>query len=268
MNKSDNFYIGWQDKIPAKTKSTNRRFIFLVFGIMFITTVVYVMSQKGFPASSYEFGNITEHEGYIFLEPTPVLVSIDDQGIRHSNVLIGYGKFGADSDLIQWQESNGKLLQGKYVKVRGTLVSFAGEELIELTEMASSIELLDENRILDRVSQTKGALILEGEIVDPKCFFGAMKPGEGKIHRSCAIRCLSGGIPPMFAAADGTFHILLLQKDTPVSSLFEMVAQQIKIEGEVEIIDGKSYITLNQKSLTNSRQPVLLDQFLTYCAPD
>jgi hypothetical protein len=36
-----------------------------------------------------------------------------------------------------------------------------------------------------------------GEIVDPKCFFGAMNPGEGKTHLSCAARCLSGGIMPV-----------------------------------------------------------------------
>lgn len=24
-----------------------------------------------------------------------------------------------------------------------------------------------------------------------------MKPGEGKAHRACAIRCIAGGIPPV-----------------------------------------------------------------------
>jgi hypothetical protein len=39
---------------------------------------------------------------------------------------------------------------------------------------------------------------IKGEIVDPKCYFGVMKPGEGKPHRDCAIRCILGGIPPVF----------------------------------------------------------------------
>ncbi|HET9825407.1 MAG TPA: hypothetical protein VFP87_08735, partial [Chitinophagaceae bacterium] len=43
-----------------------------------------------------------------------------------------------------------------------------------------------------------GTLKIKGEIIDPKCYFGVMKPGEGKVHRDCAIRCILGGIPPVF----------------------------------------------------------------------
>jgi len=39
---------------------------------------------------------------------------------------------------------------------------------------------------------------LRGEITDPKCFAGAMKPGDGKTHKACAALCLRGGIPPAF----------------------------------------------------------------------
>ena len=42
-----------------------------------------------------------------------------------------------------------------------------------------------------------GTIAIKGEIVDPKCFFGVMKPGEGKPHKDCAIRCILGGIPPV-----------------------------------------------------------------------
>ena len=30
-----------------------------------------------------------------------------------------------------------------------------------------------------------------------------MKPAEGKIHKSCAIRCISGGVPPVFRQPTG-----------------------------------------------------------------
>ena len=39
---------------------------------------------------------------------------------------------------------------------------------------------------------------LIGEIVDSKRYLGVMNPGNGKVHRDCAVRCLSGGIPPIF----------------------------------------------------------------------
>ena len=43
---------------------------------------------------------------------------------------------------------------------------------------------------------------IKGEIVDSKCYFGAMRPGFGKTHRACAVRCISGGIPPVLAATN------------------------------------------------------------------
>jgi len=48
--------------------------------------------------------------------------------------------------------------------------------------------------------------------VDTKCYLGAMNPGESKVHRDCAVRCISGGIPPAFLARDasGEVKILLL----------------------------------------------------------
>ena len=49
------------------------------------------------------------------------------------------------------------------------------------------------------VDYKEGAEItLRGEIIDSKCYLGAMKPSTRKVHRACAIRCLSGGIPPLF----------------------------------------------------------------------
>ena len=40
-----------------------------------------------------------------------------------------------------------------------------------------------------------GSIEVQGEIDDHKCFFGVMKPGFGKVHLSCAVRCIAGGIP-------------------------------------------------------------------------
>jgi hypothetical protein len=48
-----------------------------------------------------------------------------------------------------------------------------------------------------------GPVRWRGEIADGKCYLGVMVPGEGKTHRDCAARCLSGGTPPLFVLADG-----------------------------------------------------------------
>ena len=42
-----------------------------------------------------------------------------------------------------------------------------------------------------------GVATLRGEIVDSKCYLGAMKPGDQKTHKACATLCIRGGIPPV-----------------------------------------------------------------------
>lgn len=38
---------------------------------------------------------------------------------------------------------------------------------------------------------------LTGEVMDAKCWLGAMRPGEGIAHSPCAALCVRGGIPPL-----------------------------------------------------------------------
>jgi NAD(P)-dependent dehydrogenase (short-subunit alcohol dehydrogenase family) len=64
-------------------------------------------------------------------------------------------------------------------------------------------------------------------------------PGNGKVHRDCAVRCLRGGIPPVFATNDfnGSPAVLLLtgpnQKPLPKEAFLDRVAQPVRIHGRV-----------------------------------
>jgi hypothetical protein len=43
-----------------------------------------------------------------------------------------------------------------------------------------------------------------------------MKPGFGKPHRSCAVRCISGGVPPILRIKDEkgeTNYLMLIGSD-------------------------------------------------------
>lgn len=80
-----------------------------------------------------------------------------------------------------------------------------------------------------------------GEICDGKCAAGAMRPGTGLSHRACANLCLSGGVPPVFAAAApvaGSLFLLLADADGgPLpDGLFDLVALPVELEGDVERI--------------------------------
>ena len=63
-----------------------------------------------------------------------------------------------------------------------------------------------------------GTVTLTGEIVDTKCHFGVMKAGEGKVHRECAVRCISGGAPPGFLARDRSGEARLLHRSRFVAT--------------------------------------------------
>ena len=92
---------------------------------------------------------------------------------------------------------------------------------------------------LDEPSILLGRGTFVGEIVDSKCHFGVMNPGTAKPHRACAIRCISGGIPPvlMVRHREGAIHYFFLVSSTgaPVNKLvLDLVAEPVEITGEVE----------------------------------
>jgi hypothetical protein len=66
-----------------------------------------------------------------------------------------------------------------------------------------------------------------------------MNPGQLIPHRACAIRCISGGVPPVLLVrhADGPASYLLLVSDKgkPVNKqVLDLVAEPVEITGEVE----------------------------------
>ena len=65
-----------------------------------------------------------------------------------------------------------------------------------------------------------------------------MKPGQGKTHRGCAIRCLSGGVPAVFhvvnQAGQPMYFLLADQSGGAVNDrVLDVVADPLEINGEV-----------------------------------
>ncbi len=89
-----------------------------------------------------------------------------------------------------------------------------------------------------------GTVALTGEIMDSKCYLGAMNPGERKVHRACAIRCISGGIPPVFVVrtTGGSIqHLLLVSPEGKAvnAEVLEHVALPLRVRGEVRYAGGQ-----------------------------
>jgi hypothetical protein len=83
-----------------------------------------------------------------------------------------------------------------------------------------------------------GRVTLQGEVIDPKCYLGAMRPGGGKTHKACAILCISGGIPPMLVTRDAenreTFYLLTTCDGAAANdSVLPFVGDLVEVQGNL-----------------------------------
>lgn len=84
-----------------------------------------------------------------------------------------------------------------------------------------------------------GEGMFTGELVDTKCWSGVMRPATGKVHRGCAIRCLSGGVPPGLLVRDGSGDgmVLLLAgvADKRLDYDIQLAGTFIDVRGTLEL---------------------------------
>ncbi|MGB0839870.1 MAG: hypothetical protein ACPGXL_07000 [Chitinophagales bacterium] len=242
MSQKDNFYIGWQEQMSDSQWHFLRNRITLLFvGVLLLVgTVVWL--QKPFNNHRFELGQVKEITGRYYAKPLPMLVADANtlpKGLSNQIVLVGFGKFGAEGIVADMEREHGAL-SGKKLRLAGTLIYGDNKTLFELTnEAASLLEIVEDVPVQAPPFQARLGQELQGEILDPKCYFGAMKPGEGKIHKSCAIRCISGGIPPVFrqkkSGKKSTYdYYLLLDKDGSKinNQILDYIAEPIQLTGE------------------------------------
>ena len=126
------------------------------------------------------------------------------------------------------------------MRLRGELVSRGSETLLQV-EPGSVARDAGAPRAPEVTAL--GVLTLRGEIVDSKCHFGVMNPGEGKSHRDCAVRCISGGSPALLRSRDASGearYFLLVGPDGRAlgRELLDFVAEPVEMRGAVERHDG------------------------------
>jgi len=225
------FYVGYLSAAPPATRRFVRRIVVLLVLAAVGSAITIAALQNPFTASVFEFGKPRTLAGTIEVSPYPTLVVVRPGNAAGSSryLLVGGGKHGADVDVSKYDH--------KTVRLTGTLIFRRDQTMIEIVSGS-----LSENTSAapqpDSQAKDLGLFDLVGEIVDGKCYLGVMNPGEGKVHRDCAARCLSGGIPPLFAAEDfeGAPATLVLtdhaQKLLPKASL-PLAAKRVRVHGHV-----------------------------------
>ncbi len=253
MTNNDEFFIGWETNAPPSYAKKGRTFVILLIFIIILLSLGWVISQRGFAGSTFELGKLSTIEGKLQIRPVPLL-KVNYQGEPHSVLLIGFGKMGAEATLSDIEKVTNESLIGKNIKLRGTLIFHNGKTLLELTQGSESFQgFSNQSNATNTKRRSLGEQSLKGEILDPKCALGVMKPGFGKPHRSCAVRCLSGGIPPILKITNkegGVNYCILLGEDGQAinKKVLPYVADQIRICGTLEEQDDWLVLYTNPES--------------------
>ena len=238
MKKNDEFYVPYiEGSLGKNTKRTLKRFTFLAILLIIVAAVLFSTSQKPFKNSTFELISASKITGVFHENPYPMLRVEVAKNTFKNVLLLGFGKSSANPYLEKLQNEI-KDLSGKTLSIEGNLIYYNGKTLIQITD--------DEKVTLEAVPKVKipkkeriSEMTLTGEIIDPKCYFGVMKPGKGKIHRSCAVRCISGGIPPVLATTDknnlAQYFLLTNLKGHPINNdILSYIGKPSKITGIVE----------------------------------
>lgn len=249
---NDEFYIGWEAKAAPGIGKTVRTVVIALLLLALLAPVILAVSQRMIGASVFEWGNHKTFSGILQTAPYPHLLvprpgNADGPSRYSTYYLVAPWKFGLDREAIA-------PLNGKSVMLKGTLIYRGNQTMIE-----TKPEWIQANTSAETVavgalrrpdaaarrppplpqSVSLGTQTLMGEIVDSKCFLGVMNPGQLTPHRACAIRCISGGVPPVLLVRqkDGPAIYLLLvsAEGKPVNKqVLDMVAEPVEITGEVE----------------------------------
>lgn len=222
------FYIGWQDQAPAPLGAFARRVAMGLVALALAVGAALTLTQGPFAASSFAFGHPERWEGVVGTWPAPALWTTEG-GALHATLLVAPGKFGAD-DLLAG-------LDGHRVQVEGTRIARDGTVMVELAPETLQDQGLPAEPLQGELPL--GEVTLQGEIVDSKCFLGVMNPGDGKVHRDCAVRCISGGVPPALwvRASDGTMRTVILvgPEGEPIGqALLPLVAEPVTARGQLQ----------------------------------
>lgn len=237
MNEKDQneFYVGYHQMMKPLLKKHIVRTIGIVAFLVLVIALALVFSQTKFHPSFYEDGNLKTFEGTIIEKPYPLLL-VKEGNSRFLYYLVDEGKHGAQ-DLL-------RDMDGFKVRLKGVLIHLGDQKMIELRE--GSLKSFGVSNEVKPPLKDLGEHQFIGEIEDSKCFFGAMNPGEGQVHQACALRCISGGIPPIYVVRDQlgqNLYLLLEGKDGRAlnQEVLDMIALPVEIKGDV-IKEGNIFL--------------------------
>jgi hypothetical protein len=214
------FYVGYLP-IPPGLKRFARRIVAGLGALAAGVAILLVFEQSPFAPSAFEYRDYRDFQGVLITAPYPALVVPGGPPW----LLAGPGKRGFTAPAS---------LAGRVVRLRGERILHRPDRMIEVSGAMSDAGPGEAPGEVDL-----GPSALTGEIVDSKCYFGVMNPGRGKVHRDCAARCLSGGVPPALLVRDASGQAATVLIANFHRELLGHVAEPVTLRGRLARSAGR-----------------------------
>ncbi len=275
-DRQDELYVGYLDETPPSVARFVRR---IAIGLLLLAVVLgagLALLLEPFDEGVFEYGTVRDYEGELLVDPHPRLLTAD--GPAQGYLLVGVGKHGLDVNLesnppwspsLSWSTAlSGSLIENRDAAMlevhvleppERTAVAGPAVESGAPASPATDRERLDTEgphpssdaipgppNAAANVVRLRGQTLL-GEIVDTKCYLGAMKPGRGKAHRGCASLCISGGIPAalLVRTEDGKrelVHLVDLGGRPLGREILDWVGQPVEVTGFLHRQDDRLFL--------------------------
>jgi methionine sulfoxide reductase heme-binding subunit len=269
------FFIGWANN-SKKLFRISRLSAFFALLLIALFGIILSSSQQKLSPFKIDYDNVKNIEGWLSNKPVPSLRILDGKDaygnpIFKTILLVDAFKFGVDAVVK-------KVLNGdsvKYVKLTGYLSSniigcsdTSSQEckeicnqcitgttknpVMEIENGLYSFEVIQAPVAAGINTMNLGMQTLRGEIIDPKCYFGAMNPGQGKPHLSCAARCISGGIMPVLKYAvnnQNKYAVLVgLHGGKINNDVLNFIGVPVEIKGNFSLMDNWGILKIDAQN--------------------
>lgn len=263
----DELYVGYLP-MPSAHARVLRWLVPALIWIVGVAGLVWARAQSDPGSAVWQDARPESFSGVYLSAPYPMLILDPSPSAKAEDsrciLLVEEGKHGGRvrSDL-----------NAKRVRASGFPLRRNGRMLLELAPGDRSLSLVEDSvgatphtstepafSLSSLQESSAGEVRVQGEIVDAKCFFGAMKPGDGRTHKACATLCIRGGIPAMLVARDlsgiETSYLLTTSDGRPLGSEFlGLVADPVEATGELVRCAGINILRVQRDGIRRLSNP-------------
>ncbi|GGF18768.1 hypothetical protein GCM10011611_25810 [Aliidongia dinghuensis] len=221
------FYVGYL-KLPRGLRGFLAGVLVLLVILDVGLALLLFGGQKPHASGAWGTEGEVAYTGQFQARPYPLLRLAATRDRPAGAVLLAdEGKIGAPDGLDE--------LDGAMVEARGYPILRGDLTVLQLDQAPVR---QDASVMAPLPAAAPEAAMLEGEIVDAKCYAGAMNPGEGKAHEACGSFCLYGGIPALFVtrADDGSlrWYLMAASDGGPVGEAARaLVGRPVRLAGTI-----------------------------------